>query len=108
MTVAIIIKLIPWILVVVAAGVCVILFLVNKNNKQKVQDVQDIADVRGARVIQLRDTIDGVLLFQEEDENIQEQTKISVQGLIKAKGEKSVKKELAIIRDTIISEYSKL
>lgn len=108
MAATMIIKLIPWILVVVAAIICVILFLVNKNLKQAAQNLSETVSVSQSRNVQLRKAVDGVLLFQEEDERIQEQTKSNVQSLIKAKGEKSVKKELAIIRDTIISEYNRL
>lgn len=56
----------------------------------------------------LKKSIDNILLFQEDGNEIEKQTSKHVEILRKSKDEKVISKELTILRDNIFAEYGKL
>lgn len=98
MTLAIIIIIGVLVLLLIIAGI-----IISRQRKYKKE-----ADLEKHKKQVLKKSIDNILLFQEDTNDIEKQTAEHVEILRKTKDEKVISKELTILRDNIFAEYSQL
>lgn len=107
-TFLIILKWIPWVL----SGLGIINGLIAgkriKNFKEDIEAEKKKTAEAEFKKAKLVKSVDNILMFQSDDDKTKKQTEKNVEILRKTGSKTNVKKEMAILRDSIFANYNQL